>query len=64
MKPGEARDAGRAAGDTLRQLTRLVRGVHLAVTDTVHSALDAALGPVARPVLATSDAVATGVYAA
>jgi len=64
VKPGEARDAGRAAGDTLRQLTRLVRGVHLAVTDTVHSALDAALGPVARPVLATSDAVATGVYAA
>lgn len=63
MKPDEAIDVGRAAGTTLRALTKVIRGVHFAVTDTVHDALKTTLGPIALPVKAIQDTVTAGTYA-
>jgi pimeloyl-ACP methyl ester carboxylesterase len=63
MHSVEARDAGRVAGAVLGGATRLVRGVHLAISDTVHDVVRAGLGPVATPVLVTQDVMTRSVYA-
>ncbi|MBK6885061.1 MAG: hypothetical protein IPH03_00490 [Tetrasphaera sp.] len=64
MRATEAREAGTVGGAVLRQLTGLVRGVHLAISDTVHDAVGLVAGPVSRPIQAAQDAVTSGVYAA
>lgn len=71
MNSAEARDAGIAAGTTLRQLTTLVRGAHLAISDSVGDVVGTALasqGPLTHGIVGsvrvTQSAVAKGVYAA
>lgn len=64
MKAAEARDVGRAAGTTLRQVTGTIRGLHGLVSDTAYAAVTATLGPVAKPVKALSDAIAATAYGA
>jgi hypothetical protein len=64
MKAAEARDVGRAAGTTLRQVTGTIRGVHGLVSDTAYAAVTATLGPVAKPVKALSDVIAATAYGA
>lgn len=63
MKSVEARDLGRTAGTTLRQLTDLVRGAHFAVSETVHTAVAKGVGPSAIPIRLMHDTLAAGVYA-
>ncbi|MEI2778121.1 MAG: alpha/beta fold hydrolase [Tetrasphaera sp.] len=63
MKSDEAKDTGRAAGTYLRQVTDLVRGAHFAVSDTVHDAVGAVVGPSATPIRVFSDTITSGVYA-
>lgn len=63
VKSDEAKDTGRAAGTYLRQVTDLVRGAHFAVSDTVHDAVGAVVGPSATPIRVFSDTITSGVYA-
>src|SRR5690606_6137778 len=63
MTPAEARDLGRTAGTTLRQLAALVKGGHFAVSDTVHDAVARGVGPSSRPARVLHDTMAAGVYA-
>ena len=65
MKAAEARDVGRAAGTTLRQATRTVRGVHGMVSDAAYAAVTAALGPgVTQPIKTANDLVTAAAYGA
>ena len=65
MKAAEARDVGRAAGTTLRQATRTVRGVHGMVSDAAYAAVTAALGPgVTQPIKTANDLVTAVAYGA
>ncbi len=54
---------GRVAGEVLGGATRLVRGIHLAISGTVHDAVRAGVGPIATPVLVTQEVVTRSVYA-
>lgn len=64
MKSREAADLGRFAGIELRHATTLVHGVHSGISDTIHRAVQAAVGPAALPVQIIADAVTSTAYTA
>lgn len=63
MKSSEASELGQLTGRSLRRATEFVRDTHVAISDGVHGALRAAIGPVATPVRLAQDAVAHTAYA-